>query len=322
MKIVFRGANAETFLPGFSDLIGPGHDIRLVSDALEAPGEAEAYAAAEIVVGIRHGAADPALSARLYQLPSAGYDGVDMAALPAGCTVCNVFGHEGAIAEYVFAALLRRHVPLADADAKLRRGDWEYWAGKPTGLRRELGSETLGIVGHGHIGKALADRARAFGMRVHVANRSGAEGADAVFGLDAIAQMAAGVDILINTLPLAPNTEGLIGAEALAALPDGAVVMNVGRGPVIDEDALYEALAGGRIRGILDTWYIYPSAEAPNPAPSRLPFHALENVTITPHMSGWTHGTIARRQAAMAANVEALASGAPLINVVREGALA
>ena len=322
MRIVFRGANAETFLPGFSGMLGGAHEIRLLSDALDGPGEAAAYGAADIVIGIRHGAGDPPLSARLFQLPSAGHDGIDMAALPPGCSLCNVFGHEGAIAEYVFAALLARHVPLRDADAKLRRGDWEYWAGKPTGLRTELGAQTIGIVGHGHIGKALADRARAFGMRVHVANRSGAEGADAAFGLAHIPAMAAGVDVLVNTLPLAPNTEGLIGAEALAALPDGATVMNVGRGPVIDEAALFAALKGGRISGILDTWYVYPSAAAPGPAPSRLPFDALPNVVLTPHMSGWTHGTIARRQRAMATNVDALDRGAPLINIIHEGVAA
>jgi phosphoglycerate dehydrogenase-like enzyme len=320
MRIVFHGANAETFLPGFAEELGRPAELAQVSDALSAPGEAEARAAADVVIGTRLSAEMPPLSARLYQVAAAGTDQIDAAALPEGCALCNVFGHEPAIAEYVFAALLSRHVPLAEADAQLRRGDWHYWAGKPTGLRSEMGQERLGIIGFGHIGRAVAERALAFGMAVEAANRSPVADAPGVriWPLDRLAEMAAGVDILLNTLPLAEATRGIVGAAVLATLPRHALVMNVGRGAVIDEQALYDALAERRIGGaVLDTWYRYPDAETPNPLPSRLPFHQLANVTMTPHMSGWTHGTIARRRATMAENVRRLADGAPLINRLR-----
>lgn len=319
MRIVFHGANAETFLPGLAGMLDAPHQITLVSDALSAQGEAETLAGADVVIGVHYGAGHPALAARLYHLPSAGYDGIDMDALPASCAVCNCFGHEQAIAEYVMAALLARHVPLVEADAKLRRGDWHYWAGKPTGLRSELGAQSIGIVGHGHIGKTLAARALAFGMQVHVANRSPvqAEGYAATYGLDRLAEMAGRVDILINTLPLTDDTRSLIGAADFAALRTGALIMNVGRGAVIDEAALFEALQDGRLSAILDTWYVYPSAKDPEPQPSRLPFRDLSNVTMTPHMSGWTHGTIRRRQQTLAQNINRLAAGKPLINLLR-----
>ena len=130
--------------------------------------------------------------------------------------------------------------------------------------------------------------------------------------------MAAGLDVLLNTLPLTGETRGLIGAEVLAALPSRAIVMNVGRGPVIDERALYDALRDGRIAGaVIDTWYVYPVAATPAPLPSALPFHELPNVVMTPHMSGWTQGTIERRRAAMAENVNRLARGAPLLDRLR-----
>lgn len=321
MKIVFHGTNAETFLPGFPKLLDENHEVVLISDGLDVRGEADVLASADVVIGIRYGAGLPELSARLYHLPSAGYDGVDLDRLPKVCTVCNCFGHEAAIAEYVMSALLARHVPLAEADAQLRQGDWFYWAGAPTGLRTELGAQSIGIVGHGHIGSTLAKRALAFGMQVHVANRSAVRGNyAATYGLDQLAEMAGRVDILINTLPLAQTTQGIIGAEVLGALQPDSIVMNVGRGPVIDEDALFEALASKRIGGaILDTWYVYPSAEAQNPMPSRLPFHELDNVTITPHMSGWTHGTIARRRATLANNVNRMTKGQSLVNVIRPG---
>jgi len=319
MKIAFHGANAETFLPGFADLLEAPQDLILLSDGLTAPGEAEALASADMVIGVKYAAGMPVLSARLYQVPGAGYDGIDLAALPASTTLCNVFGHEVAIAEYVMAALLSFHVPLAKADAQLRQGDWTYWAGKPTGLRTELSAQSVGIVGFGHIGKALAARCAAFGMRVHVANRSAVTtpGVTA-HALTDLTGMAGQVDYLVNTLPLTDTTRGLIGGEVLGALPAHAVVLNVGRGPVIEEQALYDALVSHRIGGaVIDTWYVYPGPEAANPHPGTLPFQDLPNVTMTPHMSGWTHGTISRRRAAMAENVNRLARGADLLNRVR-----
>ncbi len=221
MRIVFHGSNAETFEPGFANLLETPHEIAVLSNGLDDSGETEAYAAADVVIGVRLTGALPRLSARLFQVAGAGTDAVDAALLPAECALCNVYGHEPAIAEYVMSALLARHVPLAEADGQLRRGDWHYWAGKPTGLRTELGAQTLGIVGFGHIGKAVAARAAAFGMRVEVANRSPVEagGLAKVWPLDHVAEMAAGVDILLNTLPLTEQTRSLIGASVFAALP-------------------------------------------------------------------------------------------------------
>ena len=320
MKIVFYGANAATFEPGLSEQLEMPHEITVISDAADGAKEAQALATADVVVGVLY-AGDSVQNARLFQLPAAGYDKVDMAALPEGCAVCNAFGHENAIAEYVMTVLLSRHVPLVDADARLRKGDWHYWAGGPNGLRTELGQQSIGIVGHGHIGKAVKERALAFGMRVFVANRSAIEDPRiTACGLDELPNMAAQVDVLLNTLPLTDQTEGMIGTDVLTAMPDCALIMNVGRGPVIDEDALFDGLKDGRLNGVIDTWYIYPSAEDGAPRPSHHPFHELPNVTITPHMSGWTTGTIARRTATVAENINRLARGDALINVIRSAA--
>ncbi len=99
-----------------------------------------------------------------------------------------------------------------------------------------------------------------------------------------------------------------------------SVIVNVGRGATIDETALFEALRERRIGGaIIDTWYRYPNAGEPHILPSRLPFHELSNVLMTPHMSGWTSGTIRRRQQVMADNIRRCFSGTALVNVVREG---
>ena len=108
-----------------------------------------------------------------------------------------------------------------------------------------------------------------------------------------------------------------MGAAELAAMRPEGVILNVGRGPVIDEQALYDALAANRIGGaIIDTWYNYPTPERPATHCASLPFHTLSNVVMTPHMSGWTDGTVRRRQETIAENIRRLERGEPLTNVV------
>ena len=321
MKILFHGENARAFRPGLESRLEGDHDIVTVDDGLTGPGAVEHFVSADVIVGIRLGPGMPRPDRlRLYQMPGAGTDGIDRACLPPGAVLCNCFGHEAAIAEYVMAALLARHVPLADADARLRRGDWRYWAGTPASVRTELGAQTVGLLGFGRIGKAIAERARAFGMGVTAANRgpiAASPPVDRAFGLDELPAFMGSADAIVVSLPLADDTTSLVDAAALAAMRPDAVIVNVGRGPVIDEGALYEALKARRIAGaIIDTWYRYPQADDPSPLPSALPFHELDTVVMTPHMSGWTQGTIARRQAVIAANIDNLAASRPLVNVV------
>ena len=145
LKIAFHGQNASNFRQGFADLVGSGHHIVDLSDGLALPGEREHYETADVIVGIKLDAAMPQPKAvRLYHAPGAGTDAIDAALLPAQSALCNCFGHEGAIAEYVMTALLMRHVPLQAADADLRQQRWTYWAGRPTALRTELGAQTCG----------------------------------------------------------------------------------------------------------------------------------------------------------------------------------
>jgi phosphoglycerate dehydrogenase-like enzyme len=274
-----------------------------------------------VIVGIKLDASMPApRQLRLYQAPAAGTDAIDLSLLPAASALCNCHGHEDAIAEYVFAALLARHVPLVQADADLRRGQWTYFAGRPKALRTELGSQTIGLLGFGHIAKAIALRAKAFGMRVHAANRSAikSEHVDHAFTLSELHAFLAEVDVVVVTLPLTRETQGLVDAAAISAMRPSAWLVNVGRGPVIAEQALYDALRSKRLGGaVIDTWYQYPTPDRPECAPSKLDFAALANVVMTPHMSGWTSGTVLRRQQTMADNIARLATGRPLQNVLK-----
>lgn len=324
MRIIFHGENAATFSHGFAELLGQPAEIRLLPDVLETEAEKAAYAQAQAIIGVKFDASLPVPSElKLFHVPGAGYDAVNLDLLPASAAMCNCFGHEQAIAEYVMAALLTRAIPLADADRRLRQGDWTYWAGAPERVHDEIAGRTIGLLGFGHIGKAIAARAKAFEMQVHVANRSPVAASplvDRAFTLDQLTEFLGSVDVVVVSVPLTDDTKGIIGQAAFAAMRPDAVLVNVGRGPTVDEEALYDALKSRRIGGaIIDTWYRYPQGDDGSPLPSKLPFQDLSNVLMTPHMSGWTNGTIRRRQAVIAANIRRRFSGEPLENVVKRG---
>jgi phosphoglycerate dehydrogenase-like enzyme len=177
------------------------------------------------------------------------------------------------------------------------------------------------LLGFGHIGKAIAARAKAFEMKVHVANRSPVPASSLVdrsFGLEKLGEFWASADFFVVSVPSNADTVGIVNAESFAAMRPSAVVLNVGRGPTIDEQSLYEALKDRRIAGaVIDTWYTYPSPDHPSILPSKFPFHELRNVVMTPHMSGWTIGTINRRKQTIADNIGRRAACRPCVNVVR-----
>lgn len=321
MKIVFHGANASTFYPGFAELLDDQHDLIKLPDVLGDRADNQAYENADVIIGIKFNRETPTpAKLKLYQVPGAGYDGIAISELPQNAYLCNCFGHEIAIAEYAMAALLSRHVPLADADNRLRKGDWKYWAGGPSGVRTELGNSTIGILGYGHIGKEIARRAKAFGMAVHIANRSEIDNpgaTDAFYAIQNFKEMLPHVDVVVNTLPLVAETTGLFGEDAFSRMRPNAVFMNVGRGGVVDQDALYSALKSQLIaHAFIDTWYEYPVTPTSVTYPSRLPFQDLANITMTPHMSGWTHGTIERRKRAMAENINRIGQGQNPVNCI------
>ncbi len=320
LKIVFHGDNAANFRPGIENLLNHPHQIISLSQGIDLSGEKEHFESADVVVGVALNQSMPTpRNMKLLHAPAAGTDSIDRACLPPQAKLANCFGHEYAISEYVMAALLARHVPLHDADQALRQGEWRYFAGRPGALRTELSSQTMGLVGFGHIAKALAHRAKAFGMKVLVANRSAIQSpeVDSSFLLEDLHAFMAACDCVVVTLPLADNTRSLINAKALSCMRSDAILVNVGRGAVVDEAALFDSLKEQRIGGaIIDTWYQYPSAETVNCAPSKFDFASLQNVLMTPHMSGWTQGTVQRRQQTIADNINRLSYGQPLLNVI------
>jgi len=173
----------------------------------------------------------------------------------------------------------------------------------------------------GHIGQQTWNLFRAFGSTGAAVTGSGRVDAAAhglawtgdTIELDRLLRESDGVVI---SAPLTAATEGMIGAEQLRTLGADDVLINVGRGPLVQERALYEALLEGRIRAAaIDVWYRYPGPDGCGP-PSDLPFADLSNVLITPHSSGVTGNTFRGRGDDIAANIGRLQRGEPLRNVV------
>jgi phosphoglycerate dehydrogenase-like enzyme len=254
----------------------------------------------------------------LVHTPGAGTDGLDLMAIPPHVAVCNVFGHEAAIAEYALMAMLTLNRELFQVDRGLRQGDWGDRA-----PQRELRGRTLTVVGVGHIGARVARYAHALGMLVTGVTRSPAPTRRDELGLARLGSMAelpellADADFVVLAVPLVSATTGLIGAPELCAMKPTAYLINVARGGVIEEHALYRALKDHTIAGAaIDVWYRYPAADEACP-PATEPFHELSNIIMTPHVAGWTDGTARYRWAEIADNLRRLGSGEPLLNIVK-----
>jgi D-2-hydroxyacid dehydrogenase (NADP+) len=218
---------------------------------------------------------------------SAGTDQYARDALKAaGIRLASAQGvNSEAVAQHAMALILalQRQLHLA-RDNQVRR----HWRGMISDLSQredELNGKTLLIIGLGRIGSRLASLARSFGMRTIATKRdasTGASAADAAFPQDRLLELLPQADVVALTCPLTPETERLIGAQALAAMKPSAILVNVARGRVVDEPALVEALAGKRLAAAgLDC-----TVEEPLPAAS--PLWALDNALITPHTAGET----------------------------------
>jgi len=152
-------------------------------------------------------------------------------------------------------------------------------------------------------------------MRQRV-TREDAHGLAFLGGPEALDEILKRADYLAITLPLTEATRGLLGARELGLMKPTAVLVNVARALIVDEDAVYRALRQGTIAGAaLDVWYRYPTNGEPA-FPSRHPFHELPNVLATPHVSGWTEGTMEGRARLVAENIGRVARGEPVANIV------
>jgi phosphoglycerate dehydrogenase-like enzyme len=244
--------------------------------------------------------AQPEGRLRVIQTLTAGVDWL-IGRVPPSITVCNARGvFDAPLAEWVIGAILGMQRGLIRArDAQASR-EWGFF--EPPEL---LGRRVV-ILGLGSIGSAIADRLQPFGVDVVGVGRTARDG---VRGLDELDDVLPGADILVSILPLTSATTGLLGARELALLPDGALIVNAGRGRTIQTAALVAELQAGRLRAALDV-------TDPEPLPRDHPLWALPNVLITPHMAGDTTTTTLRAVTLAGDQIRRFAAGEPLINEV------
>jgi phosphoglycerate dehydrogenase-like enzyme len=321
MKALFLGHFAASVAPRILAKVKTPLETSILDDESDAAHLAPLLADAKIVVGhIWRAGFPPAPKLRLLQSVAAGLDLLDTGAVPRGVTICNVFGHEPAIAEYVIVTMLVLTHRLFEAVTAFRAGSWvaspQFGGGSSHG---EVVGRTLGIIGYGRIGREVAERAAGLKCRILAANRSPVADpapAETIYPLAEIDRMLPLCDTVLIACALAPETQGLIDGRRLALMKPGALLINVARAAIVDEDALYAALKDGRLGGAaLDVWWQYPTAAEPQRRPSRRPFHELSNVLITPHSSSSTDATAERRWSAVAGNLDRFVRGEPLRNV-------
>ena len=266
---------------------------------------------------------------RWLQLWSAGADWLLEADLPDGLTVTSASGvHEASVPEHAFALLLAlgRNLPQT-----IRAQDRKQWLRyRPDATETdggtlgdadafsafdlfELDGKTMLLLGTGAIGSRIGQIAQAFGMRVvgvrHDPSKA-ADGVDEMVGTDALAERLPEADVVMVTLPATPETRGLLDREHVARMKPTAVLVNVGRGEVVDEAALVDALQNGRLAGAgLDVF-------EEEPLPEGSPLWSMPNVIVSPHAAGRTPQYDRRALALFLDNLRRYESGDDLRNVV------
>jgi phosphoglycerate dehydrogenase-like enzyme len=244
---------------------------------------------------------DLALMARMpnleaVQLLTAGYENA-LRFLPPGVILCNAGGvHDASTAELAVGLILASLRGIDTFARAMPSGSWLY------GRREALADKRIVVVGAGGVGQAIRRRLESFETDVIMVGRTAREGVHDVGDLPALLGAA---DVVILAVPLTGDTAGMVGREFLAQIPDGSLVVNVARGPVIDTEALVEQVALGRIRAALDV-------TDPEPLPPDHPLWNLPGVIISPHVGGNTSAFLPRARLLVAEQLHRFAGGETL----------
>ena len=275
---------------------------------------ADALLAWDLAAEIPAGALDQAARLGLVQLLSAGVDAVDFSALPGRLTVAsNAGAYAGPMSEHVLAMTLSLAKHLPQRHAALAAGRYDKWL--PSLV---LNGSVCGILGFGGTGAATARLMSALGARIHAVNRTGqtSEPVEFIGTLADLDRVLAAADVLVITLPLTLTTRGLLGGRELALMKPTAILVNVARGAIIDQRALYEHLSTHpQFSAGIDTWWAEPAGE--RPFRTDYPFFDLPNVLGSPHNSSIVTGTMLSAARLAAENVRRYLRGEAVTGVVR-----
>lgn len=248
---------------------------------------------------------------KVVQSQMAGYEHL-LPLIPEGVTLCTGAGiHDTATAELAMALALAnlREIDVHARNAADPDRRWSRWFSRSLADRRAM------ILGYGRIGHAIRRRLEGFETAgitlVARSERTGdlSAGEPYVHPFEHLPHLLPATDVVFVICPLTEQTEHLLDAEALALLPDGALVVNVARGRIIDTEALVAECAGGRLRAALDV-------TDPEPLPAEHPLWTTPGVTITPHVGGWSDAFTARADALIGSQLRRWAAGEPLRNTL------
>jgi phosphoglycerate dehydrogenase-like enzyme len=237
---------------------------------------------------------------RVVQTLTAGVDNI-RPVIPDGVTLCNAAGvHDAATSELAVGLMISAERRLAELALAQREGRWDQQMASSLADRRVL------VVGAGNIGAAIQRRLTGFECEVTMVGRTARAG---VRGVDELAALLPNADIVALILPLTAETSGMVDAKFLSLIPDGALLVNVARGPIVDTEALVAETASGRLRAALDV-------TDPEPLPAGHPLWSIPGVIITPHVGGASSALWPRARRLVSEQLRRLADGRPLLNVV------
>ncbi|MFJ6027884.1 2-hydroxyacid dehydrogenase [Pseudarthrobacter sp. NPDC092424] len=240
----------------------------------------------------------------LVQSQSIGYDGV-ADVLPPGCVFANAAGvHETSTAELTVGMMIAAQRGLPDFARNQAAGVWD------NAQRPSLADRRVLLVGYGGVGKAIEARLLPFETVItRMASRAREDAAGTIYGIDSLYEQLPLHDIVAVSVPLSEQTRQLVDAKFLAAMPDGALLVNVARGPVADTDALLAETSSGRLRAALDV-------TDPEPLPADHPLWTSPGVLITPHVGGASSAMFPRMVKLVRKQIGLLQEGKDPVNVV------
>lgn len=237
---------------------------------------------------------------KVVQLLTAGFDSA-LGHLPPGVTLCNAGGvHDASTAELAVGLILSSLRGIDDFVRTMPSGGWLH------AKREALADKRVLIIGAGGVAQALRSRLSPFEVDVELVGRTARPGVHAAAALPDLLGRA---DVVVLAVPLDDSTRGLVDTPFLARMRDGALLVNIARGPVVDTDALVAAVASGRIRAALDV-------TEPEPLPPGHPLWTLPGVLISPHVGGNTSAFLPRARRLVADQLVRFVEGRPLQSVV------
>lgn len=263
-------------------------------------------------------------SLKMIQAIGAGIDKIDRKAVLErdDLIVCNNHVNAAEVAEYAVMLLLAAAKNLILSDRELRKGAWTYgWGGLNPNL--ELRNKTCMLLGLGNVGSEIALRLKGFGIRICAVTRTGKSPqsnlVDEVIGLEQVKSYLQDADFVILSLPLTSLSIGMVDADFLSKMKPSSILVNISRGEIVDEVALYNTLNKKRIRGAaLDVWWNYPQwGKAEMRVPSiNFPYHELDNIVMSPHRAAYSENMMRDQINFVGQNILRFINGDPPLNVV------